>query len=431
MLPGEVASCEEDLTMIANNILNHSLNHRDHELYDEYCRGISVIQGGVALFFSASMIEQARKLMPALIEDYSKRRVNEIMKPQSPRIKGSTNKGHNYQCDDTLESVIVIPLVDVAKCIAQAFPDLSDIQQHHELLHDLTSLLECGKLMWGASNNAESDGPLIEFCRHALDYNSLHDMCMRAIKAETIAMKHKVYATSWVEGAAKIQNTEEAFETSFRDMCYLMQIFAKTIHTIECRVQLGDNDCSISESEMIHEMKNELLLTCGSCLAKRITEYCLFKQAVPEEHRNELIFECRETGLPHQEHGFCIPIDLGSLTFPVISLACKANESGKQREPRVFLKSLFSPSIGLHLVQMWDLCSNDNAKYDNSQHKLETFLHHLNQTCLSLVGNHFLWLTKRTKSEYSHRVDSASLIYLIPVVTRNKCSCLSLFYFFS
>jgi hypothetical protein len=148
---------------------------------------------------------------------------------------------------------------------------------------------------------------------------------------------------------------------------------------------------------MIHEMKNELLLTCGSCVAKRITEYCLFKQAVSDEQRNELIFECRDTGLPHREHGFCIPIDLGSLTFPVISLACKANESGKRREPLVFLKSLFSPSIGLHLVQMWDLCTNDNAKYDNSQHKLEAFLHHLKQTCLSLVGIPFSVLDKKNE----------------------------------
>eukprot|EP00804_Cyclotella_cryptica_P017198 CCRYP_013134-RB/>CCRYP_013134-RB protein AED:0.18 eAED:0.18 QI:2038/1/1/1/0.4/0.16/6/178/911 len=397
MLPEELVWFEEDLVMISKIVFDNSLRNQDKKLHDEYGRGLSVIQGEIALFFSASMIEQAKKLMPPLIEDFSKQKANEIMKQQGSKIKVSTSKGHNYQSNDNVDSFSVIPLVDVAKCIAEAFPDLSDIQKHHEMVHNRTSLLECGKLMWSASNHAESDGPLIEFCRHALDYGTLHDMCMRAINAEIIANKNKVNATSRVEGAAKIQSTEEAFETSFRELCYLLQIFAKTIHAIEGRLRLGDSVASISESEMIHEMKNELLFTCGSCIAKRITEYCLFKQAISDEQSKDLIFDCLETGLPHREHGFCFPVDLGSLTFPVISLATKADKSGKRREPLLYLKSLFSPNIGLHLVQMWNLCTNNNAKCDNSQHKLEAFLHHLDQTCLPLVGIPFSVLDKKNE----------------------------------
>jgi hypothetical protein len=56
-------------------------------------------------------------------------------------------------------------------------------------------------LLWSA-NYATNDGPLIEFCRQALELTKLRDMCTRAIKAETIATQHKVIASSMMEGAA-------------------------------------------------------------------------------------------------------------------------------------------------------------------------------------------------------------------------------------
>jgi hypothetical protein len=112
-------------------------------------------------------------------------------------------------------------------------------------------------------------------------------MCTRAIKAETIAIQHKVIASSMLEGAAGTQNKEDAFESSFRDMCYLLQLFLKGIHTIKGRVHV---DVTF-DSDIIETMKSELLRNCGSCLAKRITEYCMFKNAVQEKQKTALLFE--------------------------------------------------------------------------------------------------------------------------------------------
>lgn len=377
MLPEEIASCEEDLLMVVKKVFDELIKTRDDKLYNEYCRGVLVVNGGIALFFSESMVDDAKKLMPPLIEEYGKQKAIDAAKQHD---------------DDTLESSTIIPLGHVTKCIAQFFSELSDLQQHYELSHNLRSVLETNKLLWSDSSVS---GPLIEFCRHALDYNALHDMCLRAIKAETIAIQHKINAISSVEGAARAQNTEEAFESSFRDMCYLIQLFAKGIHSIEGRVQVENG----AESKMINDMKNELLMSCGSCLSKRITEYCLFKHAVPEKQSKALVFECCTMGLPHREHGFCIPVDMGSLTFPVISIKCIPDENGKEREAMTNLKSLFPPNIGLNLVQMWNLCSLENTEDSEEQHNLDVFIHHLNETCLSLVGIPFAVLDKKHEKQ--------------------------------
>jgi hypothetical protein len=81
--------------------------------------------------------------------------------------------------------------------------------------------------------SSSKDGPFIEFCRQALELTKLRDMCTRAIKTETIAIQHKVIASSMLEGAAGAQNKEGAFESSFRDMCYLLQLFVKGIHRLK------------------------------------------------------------------------------------------------------------------------------------------------------------------------------------------------------
>lgn len=373
ILPEEFTSCEEDLTMLLNDVLVDQLKSRDDNLYDEYCKGVTVLTPSpVAFFFSATMTQQAIKFMPSLIEEYARCKAFEIT-----------------QQVETMDPTI-ISLNDVAKSLSDVFPELSDVQQHYEITHNKNPIFEADALPWSQNDNATSDGPLIEFCRNVLDVSELHVMCQRAIKAETTALQHKANAKFTLDGAASTQNKEEAFESSFRDMCYMLQLFAKGIQIMEGKTNLA------SEVEVLDSMKIDLLLSCGSCLAKRITEYCLFKHAVAEEQTNALLYSSAEAGLPQRHHSFCTPVDFGTLAFPSFTLSCTADSNGKAREPLMYLKSLFPPGVGIHLVKMWSLCS-ENVTPVNSKGDLDAFFDHLNEICLPLVGIPFSTLDKKNE----------------------------------
>jgi hypothetical protein len=365
MLSEEFTCCREDLTMLMNNALAAQLQSRNDNLHDEFRKGHTIVQGGIALFFSAPMVDQARKLVPGLIAEHAKCRAQETIGQETEQY--------------------LIPLLDVAKCISDAFPDLSDIQQHYEITHGKSSITTDEVLQWSPENES-NDGPLIEFCRHALDLASIKDMCQLAMKEEMIAIQHTASSSSMLDGAVGSQDMEEAFESSFREMSYLLHLFFKGIHALEGKIQ----------TENIDVMKSELLLSCGSCLAKRITEYCMFKHGVLDEHKDDVIFRCSELGVPHREHGFCISVDLGTLAFPHIALDCRADKDGKARKPLEYLKKLLPPSIGGNLAKMWTLCSDFDAGR-NEQHKLDAFIEHLNETCFSLVGIPFSTLDKKNE----------------------------------
>jgi len=358
LLPEEFGSCEDDLITIVKDVLVDQLKSRGDHLHDEYCKGIAFAQREMAFFFCASMLDQARKLLPTLIEDYAMKTAKDVAYKQF-------NSADNY----------IIPLIEVVNGVSRIFPDLSDIQRE---------MTFC-ELSW-TPENPTNDGPLIEFCRRAFDLSSLQAMCLSAIRAETLSIHHKVNANSMIEGAAKAKNTGDAFETSFRDMCYLLQIFAKGLQTVDSRIKTA------SKTE-IAKTENELLMSCGSCLARRITEYCLFKHAISETAKNTLIFDCKNAGLPPQEHGFCDAIDFGTLAFPCISLNCKEDENGKNRKPLAYLKTLFPPSVGSSLVKMWTYFSLD----DSDQHNLNAFINQLSESCLSLVGIPFATLDKKNE----------------------------------
>jgi hypothetical protein len=217
VLSEELTLSREDLAILMKNILVVQLQRRNDNLHAEFCKGLSVVQGGIALFFSAPMVDQARKLVPALIEERAKCRAHEAIGQE-------------------VTEQFLVPLLDMAKCISDVFPDLSDIQQHFEITHGKSSFTTQDDLQWSSENESD-DGPLIEFCRHTVDLASMKDMCQRAIKAEMIAIQHKISASSILEGASGIQNKEEAFEISFREMSYLLQLFSKGIHALEVKIQ--------------------------------------------------------------------------------------------------------------------------------------------------------------------------------------------------
>ena len=402
---------------------------KDLTVHNAFVEGLTIINSDIALFFTCEMIQSSKKMLVSLIEEYSKQRAYYIVEKQNAKASVTTgDKKAKYRMDGikddtTSDSTDILPLRDVIKCIAEHFPELFEIQlqYEHSRGHIISSSDSRYELTWETdqSNSIGMDGPLIEFCRNALFSDELQCMCTHAIKAEVSRLhstRHGVSVSTNTEGAAKIQNMEEAFESSFRDMCSLLQVLSKSLETIGERAQRYTAVAKSEEGQntdidmMLGRMKQELLQGCGSCLAMHITKYCLFKNVVDMQGEGyNLGFDSEPAVVPEiglDTSNFCHPINVAVLSFPCISLRYKPDACGKSPNPLMFLKSLLPGSVGLGLSRMWDLCSVTDKNYENDGpgsgldgQKLDQFLRHLEESCLTLIGIPFSKLDKKTEKK--------------------------------
>lgn len=430
LLPDDITSSEDDVKEIVNvHLATLLMNHQP--THQAFLQGLLVIDGDIAFFFSQSMVKNAKKLLDSLCEEFGRQRAKEIVenendgKEDKSSSKSSKRGKHRLQesGDKTsaFSSTDVVPLQMVSNCIAENHPELLEMQQQYEHFHNKCILSNKAgtDLAWEADENINrnKDGPLIAFCRHALLSDELQRMCTRAIKAEADRMnatRHGISVSTMTEGAAKVQNMEEAFESSFKDMCYLLQMLSKSLEIINGRAQrsVGSGETGAEDdvdmSIIVQKMKEELLHGCGSCLALRITEYCLFKHGIEMKGgKNALVFDCETAGSSGHYSStplFCQHVDIATLTFPSISPRCKPDENGQKRNPLVYLRSLFPGSLGVGLSRMWSLCSETlqiDESIDNEDTKggLDLFLSHLEETCLQMVGIPFSILDKKTEKK--------------------------------
>merc|ERR1712194_205245 len=124
-------------------------------------------------------------------------------------------------------------------------------------------------------------------------------------------------------------------------------------------------------------------------------EHCLFKRAGEVEIGTGLYFE--NYGEAAEES-----CGMGTLSFPRIALRSGLAERGMPSNPLDCLRSAFPGSAGAILAQMWNLCEHgrgdDKIDIDAGQ-KLESFLRHLKESCLTLVGVPFSVLDKKTEKK--------------------------------
>ncbi|KAL3780783.1 hypothetical protein ACHAW5_004896 [Stephanodiscus triporus] len=356
----------------------------------------------MAFFFCGDMIATCKKLLMSLVEEYSSQRAKEIADGQTAKV-GLPAAGKKKEKLVTPKAQDLVPLSLVVRGIGAEYPELLDCQHQHNRELNIN---DDGKmtLSWDADNDANDDGPLVEFCRRALFSDELERFCARSVKAEVDRLNSTrlgVSVSARSEGAAKIQHVGESFESSFRVLCYLLQLFAKSLDTLGSRAHQGEMD--ITMITMVNDMKEELLLGCGSCLARLVTEYYLFKNA--ETHC--LYFEShQEKGAVNSspvEHYFQA-VSIGTLNFPFLVLRC-SSENEIFRCPLKYLRSAFPGSTGSNLAEMWSLCSRDGQGDSSCNYtagkKLELFVQHLVSNCLSLVGTPFAILNKKTERKVS------------------------------
>jgi hypothetical protein len=329
------------------------------------------------------MITVSKKLLVPLIEEYSEHRAKEIVDNQISKYG---------------VPVSMVPLSLVVKEVGDKFPDLFDCQHQHNIEYNVVN--NNIELSWDTEDGAcDGDGPLVDFCRCTLFSEELQRMCTRSVKAEVERLTSTRLGFSI--STAKILNVGDSFESSFRVLCHLLQLFSKSLDTLGSRTQLSETDFKMSA--MVNDMKEELLLGCGSCLARLITEYYLFKNV--ETH--SLYFESH-CGLELERNFMletCDATRLDILIFPVFVLKCRS-ESNISQCPIKYLRSVFPGSAGENLAQMWMICSknNDNQEEDDcgsdsedAYKKLHLFIQFLVMNCLHLVGIPFAILDKKTE----------------------------------
>ena len=358
-------------------------------VHNAFGDGLVISNDNMVCFFCCDMIKIAcSEMLVPLVEEYGK-----VM---AQRMLGQDKQ----PLDLAPENDLLLPLQDVVNCVGDKYPELLDLQHQYEHAHGIDS--DDGKtLLWNTESN--NDGPLVEFCRLGLYSDNLQCMCIRSVKAEVDRLnniRHGVSVSSRVEGAATIQNVGESFETSFRLLCQMLQLFNKSLDTL-CSRNQHIND-TVDVNNLVNEMKVELLKGCGGCLTRLVTEYCFFKNEIED---NDLYFDrLQEKGDDDgSDSRYLQNVNMATLEFPLFLLRCRPDQNGKPQNPIDYLRSIFPGSAGSNLSQMWSLCTYDGeSKKDDHQHaekKLELFINHLESTCLTLCGIPFTVLDKKSEKK--------------------------------
>ena len=355
-------------------------------VHNAFGDGFVISNENMVCFFSGAMIKTCKEMLVSLVEEFSK-------------VIAQQKLDQDKQPLDLAPENEMLPLQDVVNCVGGEYPELLDLQ-HQYVRHDID---RDGKtLLWNTDSN--DDGPLVEFCRLGLYSDNFQRMCIRSVTAEVDRLnniRHGVSVSTRVEGASTIQNIGESFESSFRLLCQMLQMFRRSLDTLSSRNQHIDATDGISVNALINDMKNELLMGCGVCLARLITEYCFFEHEI-EDH--DFYFD-RLQGKGDNDGSdsrYLQNINMATLEFPFFSLKCRPDQNGKPRSPFNYLRSIFHGSVGSNLSQMWKLCTydDDESNKDDRQHadkKLEVFINHLESICLPLVGIPFTVLDKKSE----------------------------------
>ncbi len=339
------------------------------------------------------MTEHSRKLLVSMVQEFGKRRANEIVKMSSGTVSSNAV---------TCETLSFVPLLDVADSIAIHYPDLLERQKQFEEIHGLviTKNPPMTDLNW---DDGLSDGPLIAFCR-TLFSHEIKNSCMRIINAEVSRhydTRGGISVSAHTAGATEMKDMELAFEHSFKDMCYLLQVLQKSLETLIQRYTGIAGTVVLDENHLTNKLRKELLEGCGSVLATKIVQYAAFKTDVDIDGDECLLsFNCRDKGFPETRKPvpqFYDAVDMSTLSFPTISLSCRPDENGYDGDPLKYLQSMFPGNQGIALANTWRICTEFCGDSSNEKDNLDEFLSHLKENCLLAVGIPFPILDKKSE----------------------------------
>lgn len=299
----------------------------------------------------------------------------------------------------------VVALVQIAKRVAEKYPDLANVQ---ESCCPLIVDEDGDSPSWEPEDGYDGAGPLYEFCRQALCTPQFRRKCDQAVKAEldkVRATRQGISIGARKAGAVTAAAIDDAFEACFADACYLVQMLAKLPRS----VATGD-----IAKEKKTALERDFLLGCAADFTCRITQYCLFKHEV-DEGLFLVEFEPGSSFSPVQEltenclPSFCHPVRMTTRSFGRVFLSCAPDKGGnKDRDPLPALRELLPGSIGVELARMWTCCggecyqggkkllSEDDKEYVRPGN-FEQFLRLAEESCLITCGLPFKKLDKKAE----------------------------------
>jgi len=460
-LPEALVSSEGDMQKILEDVLPPRLAENS-----DFPDGVCIVCDGEALYYSRGMIQDVEtKVVSPLIESYGKTRAQEIddalnsspKKRQSSSVADANDDGeiirtgaklkksgkrgggkkpkipqeHVTDVQDGDEAAAdkkssgkgkihssrkgrlssfancpgVVPLVQIAKQVAEEYPDLANVQESCcPLIVDEDGVPPS----WEPEDGSDGAGPLYEFCRQALCTTQFRRKCDQAVKAELDKIRSTRQGISIggrKAGAVAAAAIDDAFEACFADACYLVQMLAKLPRS----VATGD----MAKEKKI-ALERDFLLGCAADFTCRITQYCLYKHGVDEGlflvefapgSSSSPVQEITESCLP----SFCHPVRMTTRSFGRVFLSCAPDKGGdKGDDPLPALRELLPGSIGIELARMWTSCggecyqggkklgSEDCTEYVRPGN-FEQFLRLAEESCLITCGLPFKKLDKKTE----------------------------------
>lgn len=367
-------------------------------------------------YFSHGMIKNvSTKLLQSLIVDFAKQKAKQIVEGPSESVsadhdheiahksnnrkfgRGSSKKKRMKKdalCDKAV-SYGIVPLVTIAKAVAQEYPDLAEIQVGYDIP------LEDGHIPQWNDELDGSDGPLYSFCRHVFGTSvKFQEDCTKAVEAEIARVKAiKIGASIQSCSTTNAAYIEASFENAFKSACHFLQIMAKYPKSL-----------LNPDQEQNHRGKEEImdwfLNTCAADFTRRLTEYALFKYGV----QPTLFSFYHDQEMPLESDYFYSEIDtFTKRNFSRIFLSCRTDKDSTKCNPLQKLRDVLPADKGANLAQMWILCGGQaysggeipmaDGSRTFSPGNLEKFLSHIQETCLSICGIPYKILDKKIEKQ--------------------------------
>ena len=393
-LPLELLQTEED---VKDLLLNHVLGELNIN------GGAIAIEPHGALFLSPGMIQDFVKLeMPSLVDNYARAKAKEIeILFESNENDTHSNKGKKRgkmgQSNKQQKNSIVgdhsigsgcVPTADIANALVLKYPDL---------LSYMSAKCEL-------DSDDVGTGILGKACKEAFHTETHFSVCDNAIKAEVNrlqAAREASARTSRKESAARIQSVEGKFESAecFSAACFMVQAQKNFIRYAE--------DAGL-DSGSVEILNNELLRGACADLTSRVTQFCMFKNAVEMDQ-----FSFRPTGyVTHKDDTYYGPVDTASRSyFPTYFSYCGLNEeAGAITEPLPLLRSLLPGTLGVALARQWVFCGGlcfqgglskaEDGKTYARKGDIDGFLSHAEENCLLICGLPFKRLDKKSEKKF-------------------------------
>lgn len=382
-IPGQILAQEEDADALVRDLVLGELDG------DE--AGIALVSPEVALFFSQAFIgDVERKVLPPLIESFSKTKAEELegglegIEDAPPVPKGKSKKRASLKSNEGLMDDDVVPIEDVIQAVVAAYPDLAEIANTREIL---------------------AGSALAEFFRQAFYTDDFQSACESAVEAETQRLESERASTTSrrKDGACKVQNVKAAFEdpSCFATACYLIQTLAKSVQYAV--------DSGLSPTD-VDALKQDMLNGPCAEFTSRITQFCLYKHEVEDNMFSFQAYTIEEedsNGLPY----FCSPVDSAIRQFHPTFVSCEPNEESKPRDPLPTLREVLPTTIGVSLARQWVLCggdcyaggiklADDGKNIFTRPGDFDAFLAHVEENCLVMCSLPFKKLDKKSEKHF-------------------------------